>query len=276
VVRPRRISDFKPTFTNLAQTSHYQVIFGGLPLGVRQHLSVRGVNYRFITETSGLLCSNAVIPGSTLADAKIIGHFQGVTENMTHSRIFPDITFEFYVDKDYKLLKFFEHYIEFVANGSRYDMSKKDYFFQMEYPDDYKMEKTRLIKFDRDYDAEMEYNFFGMYPFQMANTPVKYENSEVLKISVNFHVDRYAAGSFSSYDVYRGRYNDLKENFLAAKAKQDEITSFNKNNNKSRYTVSKNSSDGIPTDASTASLKNNIISSSDNSESVTKNDDETS
>ena len=155
-------------------------------------------------------------------------------------------------------------------------MSKKDYFFQMEYPDDYKMEKTRLIKFDRDYDAEMEYNFFGMYPFQMANTPVKYENSEVLKISVNFHVDRYAAGSFSSYDVYRGRYNDLKENFLAAKAKQDEITSFNKNNNKSRYAVRKNSSDGITSDASGASLRNDIVSSSDNSESVTKNDEESS
>ena len=55
MVKPRRISDFKPTFTNLAQTSHYQLIFGGLPLGVRQHLNVRGVDYRFMTETTGLL-----------------------------------------------------------------------------------------------------------------------------------------------------------------------------------------------------------------------------
>ena len=56
MVRPRRISDFKPTFTKLAQTSHYQLMFGGLPLGLRQHLNVRGLDYRFITETSGLLC----------------------------------------------------------------------------------------------------------------------------------------------------------------------------------------------------------------------------
>ena len=55
MVKPRRISDFKPTFTNLAQTSHYQLTFGGLPLGLRQHLNVRGLDYRFLTETSGLL-----------------------------------------------------------------------------------------------------------------------------------------------------------------------------------------------------------------------------
>ena len=212
MVKPRRISDFKPTFTNLAQTSHYQLIFGGLPLGVRQHLNIRGVDYRFMTETTGLLCSSAVIPGSTLADTKVIGNFQGVIENMSHARIYPDITLEFYVDIEYKVLKFFEHYIEFVAGGSREDQSRDDYYHQMEYPADYKMYKTKLLKFDRDYKEEMVYTFFGMYPYQMTNIPIKYEGSEILKLSVNFHIDRYAAGKFSSYDKYRGRYNDLKEN----------------------------------------------------------------
>ena len=211
MVRPRRIADFKPTFTNLAQTSHYQLTFA-VPLGVRQHLNIRGVNYRFITETSGLLCSNAVIPGSTLADAKVIGNFMGVTENMTHARIFPDITLEFYVDKEYKLLKFFEHYIEFVAGGSREDQSREDYFYRMEYPNDYKMYQTKLVKFDRDYKEEMIYNFYGMYPYQISNIPIKYENSEVLKMNVNFHIDRYAAGRYSSYDKYRRRHNNIEEN----------------------------------------------------------------
>ena len=87
MVRPRRIADFKPTFTNLAQTSHYQLIFGGLPTGLRQHLNVRGLDYRFITETSGLLCSNAVLPGAGLATAPITGNYQGVTENMAHTKI---------------------------------------------------------------------------------------------------------------------------------------------------------------------------------------------
>ena len=211
MVRPRRIADFKPTFTNLAQTSHYQVMFGGVPLGVRQYLNIRGVDYRFVTETSGLLCSNAVIPGSTLADTKVIGNYQGVIENMTHARIFPDIALEFYVDKDYKMVKFFEHYIEFVSGGSGYDQTREDYYFKMEYPYDYKMYGAKIIKFDRDYEAELEYNFYGMYPYQISNIPVKYENSEVLKINVNFHIDRYASGKFSSFDKYRNRYNNIKE-----------------------------------------------------------------
>ena len=212
MVRPRRISDFKPTFTNLAQPSHYQVIFGGLPLGVRQHLNVREVNYRFITETSGLLCSNAVLPGAALATAQVVGNYAGVTENMAHTKIFNKINLEFYVDNQYKSLKFLEHWIEFIANGSGEDQSRKDYFFRMEYPDDYKAYQTKIIKFDRDYKEEMIYNFYGMFPQQLNSIPVKYEGSQVLKATATFMFDRYSAGRFSSYDRYRGNYNNLKAN----------------------------------------------------------------
>ena len=212
MVRPRRISDFKPTFTNLAQTSHYQVIFGGLPLGVRQHLNVREVNYRFITETSGLLCSNAVLPGAALATAQVVGNYAGVKENMAHTKIFNKINLELYVDNQYKSLKFLEHWIEFIANGSGEDQSRKDYFFRMEYPDDYKAYQTKIIKFDRDYKEEMIYNFYGMFPQQLNSIPVKYEGSQVLKATATFMFDRYSAGRFSSYDRYRGNYNNLKAN----------------------------------------------------------------
>ena len=213
MVKPRRISDFKPTFTNLAQTSHYQLTFGGLPLGLRQHLNVRGLDYRFLTETSGLLCNRAVLPGSSNAIANIRGNYTGVVENMSHARIFTEASLEFYVDKEYKTLKFFEHWIEFIANGSGQDQSRKDYFVRMEYPDDYKTYQTKLVKFDRDYNEEMIYNFYGLFPRALNNTPVKYEGSEVLKATVLFTFDRYSVGKYSSYDRYRGRYNHLKENF---------------------------------------------------------------
>ena len=213
MVRPRKISDFKPTFTNLAQTSHYQLIFGGLPTGLRQHLNVRGLDYRFITETSGLLCSNAVLPGSTNALANVRGNYTGVVENMAHARLFTEMILEFYVDKEYKTLKFFEHWMEFIANGSGEDQSRKNYYHRMEYPDDYKVYQTKLIKFDRDYKEEMQYNFYGLFARNLSNTPVKYEGSEALKVSVGMVFDRYTAGKFSSYDRYRGNYNNLKETF---------------------------------------------------------------
>ena len=72
MVQPRRIADFKPTLSKLATTSHYQVIFGGLPSGLRQHLNVRDVGWRFTAETIGLLCNNAVLPGSAVATGILV------------------------------------------------------------------------------------------------------------------------------------------------------------------------------------------------------------
>jgi hypothetical protein len=223
VVKPRRISDFKPTLTNLAQTSHYQLIFGGLPTGLRQHLNVRDIDYRFITETSGLLCNRAVLPGAAMATADIRGNYTGVVEKMAHTKIFTDINLEFYVDNEYKSLKFFEHWLEFIANGSGEDQSRKDYYFRMEYPDDYKTYQSKIIKFDRDYNEEMVYNFYGLFPKALNSTPVKYEGSEALKATVLFTFDRYSAGKYSSYDRYRGRYNNLKENFKQKKETAAEV-----------------------------------------------------
>ena len=208
MVRPRRISDFKPTLSNLAQSSHYQVIFSGLPTPLRQHLNVRGVGYRFITETSGLLCYSAVLPGSRLATADIVGNFMGVSEKMAHTRLFTQIQLEFYVDNEYKTLKFLDHWIEFIGNGSGQKQSNAGYYYRMEYPDSYKSNQTKIIKFDRDYKEEIEYTFYGMFPIDLSSTTVKYENSEVLKATATFSFDRYIAGKFDSYSISRGTDNN--------------------------------------------------------------------
>jgi len=210
VVRPRKISDFKPTFSNLAQTSHYQVIFAGLPTDLRQHLNVRGVGYRFITETSGLLCYNAVLPGSRLATADIVGNFMGVSEKMAHTRLFTQIQLEFYVDKEYKTLKFLDHWMEFIGNGSGQRQSDAGYYYRMEYPDSYKSNQTKIIKFDRDYKEEIEYTFYGMFPIDLSSTTVKYDSSEVLKATATFSFDRYLSGKFDSYSVRQGLHNNLE------------------------------------------------------------------
>ena len=212
MVKHRRISDFKPTFTNLAQSSHYQVFFAGLPLNLRQHLQIRGVNNRFISETSGLLCYNAVLPGSRLATSDIIGNHMGVSEKMAHTRLFTQIQLEFYVDNEYKTLKFLEHWMEFIANGattSKNRMSNNNYFHRMEYPHSYKCDQSTIIKFDRDYKEELEYRFIGLFPIDLSSTPVKYEQSEVMKATATFSFDRYLMGKFDSLFVERGRSNNI-------------------------------------------------------------------
>ena len=203
MVRPRRISDFKPLFTNLAQTSHFQVIFGGLPGQLLAHLYTRGIDPRFIAEDAGLLCHSASLPGTSFATVDINNNFTGVNERVAHRRIFTEIGLEFYVDRDYRQLKFIEHWMEFISGGSNADPYREGYYFRMQYPETYKCNTTKIIKFDRDYNREIEYNFFGLFPLALNSTPVSYNGSDVLRISATFNYERYVCGKVLSWDAAR-------------------------------------------------------------------------
>lgn len=208
----RRISDFKPLFSHLAQTSHYQVIFGGLSGELQTYLSNRGVDSRFVAQDAGLLCFSASLPGSSFATADINGNFTGVSEKMAHTRMFTQISLDFYIDKEYKELKFLEHWIEFIASGSNVDQQRDGYFFRMKYPQLYKSNYTKIIKFDRDYINQLEYNFFGLFPISLDSVPVSYQGSEVLKATATFNFERYVCGRTYSYDVSRQVNNNLRPN----------------------------------------------------------------
>jgi len=214
VVAPRRISDFKPLFTNLAQTSHYQVIFGGLASPLRTYLLYKGIDSRFIGETVGLLCDSALLPGSSFATTDIVGNYMGVAEKFAHTRTFTQIDLSFYVDNEYRSLKFLEHWMEFIANGSGVSTANDGYFFRMKYPSDYKTNQTKIIKFDRDYNAELEYTFFGLFPLNLNSTSVTYGNSEILKATASFSFERYVCGRTLSLDIIQGiSNNNLGLNF---------------------------------------------------------------
>jgi hypothetical protein len=174
-------------------------------------LNVRGVGYRFITETSGLLCYSASLPGSSLATANIKGNFMGVVENMAHTRLFTEISLDFYVDSEYKTMKFLEHWMEFIGSGSGVNTANDGYYYRMMYPEDYKSNQTKIIKFDRDYKEELEYTFWGLFPRDLSSTTVNYQSSEILKASARFSFDRYIAGRADSYSAFRGTSNNKKE-----------------------------------------------------------------
>ena len=218
IARPRRISEIKPTFGNLAQTSHYQVSFGALPRPLQKHLDDRGVGWRFVAENAGLLCSSASLPSSALGTSDIVGDVTGVTEKMAHSRMFTAIDLTFYVDREYKMVKFLEHWIEFIASGSRgANIANKGYFFRMKYPRDYKTDGVKILKFDRDYANEIEYNFFGLFPTSMYSPTIAYSDSQILTVTASFSYERYVCGSIRSLDVTYLRGNNLiPQNVTAA------------------------------------------------------------
>ena len=132
---PKKISQILPTFQNVAQTSHYLVNFGLPSKALRSHLQARGVDHRFHLSEIGLLCSAAVLPGSAFATELVRGNYQGVMESMPHTRNFTEIQLEFYVDNEYKSLKFLEHWMEFITGGSGADPSDDAYNFQLKYPE---------------------------------------------------------------------------------------------------------------------------------------------
>ena len=219
-IKKKRISDFTSIIGNVAQTSHYQVFFDGLSGDLLAHLSSKGVNRRFIGENAGLLCSTAILPGSNLATSTIAGNFTGVTEKFVHTRQFDTMSLEFYVDKEYKMIKFMEHWMEYITSGSGENKSNVGYHYRMKYPREprsgYKADKTKIVKFDRDYKNQIEYTFFGMFPSALNSTSLQYGNSDALKMSVTFNYERYISGRESSISRRRG----INENNMPSKAPQ--------------------------------------------------------
>jgi hypothetical protein len=217
----RRISDFKPLFTNLAQTSHYEVRFGGLGSSGGEliaYLNRKGITQRFIAEDCGLLCSSASLPTTNLATATISGNHMGTTEYFAHTRQYSPITLEFYVDKNYNALKFMESWMEFIASGSHNPIDSRlpsvkqnsdAYLFRMQYPEYYKSNETKITKFDRDYNQEIEYTFRGLFPSAMASLPVSYSASNILTMAVTFQYDRYIAGKSNSLSDLLGNNNNF-------------------------------------------------------------------
>ena len=222
--RPRGISDIMPKLQNVAQTSQFLVKFV-LPRGdCRRFLRQKGINDRFIADNVGLLCSDAVLPGSAMATLNTAGDYQGVIERFAHTRNFTQINFDFYVDNEYKSLKFLEHWMEFISSGSISDPSSDTYHFKMKYPDEYKSNDTRVVKFERNHFQFLEYRFIGMFPLSLNSTRVSYQNSQVLKATATFSFDRYICGETSSLARALGiDLNNQASRNINASARQTEL-----------------------------------------------------
>ena len=202
--RPRRISDIMPKIQNVAQTSQFLVKFV-LPRGdnnnrrtLRSHMRRKGINDRFIADNVGLLCSDAFLPGSAMAAVNTAGDYQGVIEKFAHTRNFTQVNFDFYVDNQYKSLKFLEHWMEYISGQSTGDPSNDAYHFRMAYPNEYKSNDTRVVKFEKNHFQFLEYRFIGLFPLSLNSTKVSYQNSQVLKATATFSYDRYVCGESNS------------------------------------------------------------------------------
>lgn len=255
MVSPRKISDIKPLFTNLAQTSHFLVQFGiSQNPELISYLTRRGVDSRFIAESAGLLVRDASIPTTSFATAQAID-YMGVIEKFAHTRQFTEINMEIYVDKEYKTIKFFEHWMEFIASGTHNQsltpnaekkpevkISRKNYSTRFQFPNYYKSDATKIIKFERDYKQQLEYNFLGLFPSSMNSISVSYQASDIMTLGVTFTYDRYIPGKIDSLSESKQNANNEQAKYAnvfnkdIANLSTDQITKVYQNADKYKFT----------------------------------------
>ena len=190
------MDDAKVKFGSLSLNNQYQVHFAGLNGEVIQFLRVdkRIDNVQdFISRETGILCSDASLPASAYATAEVKDNFMGVPQEFVHSRLYTDIDFTFYVDKDYTVLNIFEGWMDYISSGASGEVRdfQKPFYRRMRYPDSYKCNTMYINKFEKNYKRTLRYRFVNAFPKSIDTIPVSYGSAEILKVSVTFNYDRY-------------------------------------------------------------------------------------
>ena len=188
----RSIDVIKATLLTPALTSHFDVEVA-LPSGdigskLRNVLGGTAQQDRL-----NIMCSDAALPGSSLATLELTNDRHGVTEKHAYRRIFEDrIDLTFYVDANgYLPIKFFETWMSEIMNEDSTDALNKDYFYRSKYPDEYTAEGLTITKFERDHNRSIEYTFVRTFPLAINSMPISYDGSSLLKCTVSMCYIRY-------------------------------------------------------------------------------------
>ena len=136
--RPQRlrVSDIKSRLLNVAQSSQYLLTLS-IPAAVRSKVSDLS---DLDLDNIALSCSEANLPGSSLATHDVTNDYQGVTEKMAYRRIYDDVLgLTFYVDRNYNIIKLFERWIDHISGITDTNFYKSPYTNQrVSYPQTYK------------------------------------------------------------------------------------------------------------------------------------------
>lgn len=156
-------------------------------------------------------CAEASLPGATFDMAEEVGSRQGIIERFPNRRIYPDFTMTFYVDNDYRILRLFEEWMNYInpiysdtglveasskGQGNAKDSSN---FFRFRYPEKYKR-IISITKFERNFRVQgqkigfppsLTYRMIDAFPTNITAIPVSYEGSTITKSTVTFNYTRY-------------------------------------------------------------------------------------
>ena len=211
----KSLSDIKATILRPAMTSQYRVYID-FPDEVKSHMSSRGLadpQGGVLRGGLDLACSEASLPGSSLATLEQTSDRTGVTERHVHRRMFDDrIDLTFYVDaQNYLPIRAFEYWKEYITGGNEGgNLAAANHYYRMNYSDDYVTGglgggELRVVKFERDFDGSFKgnngvvnptaygltYHFVRAFPIAVASMPISYDASSLLKCTVSMSYIRY-------------------------------------------------------------------------------------
>ena len=212
----KNIDQVKRNLLRPALTSHYEVTIG-LPPGFDKVMT-NAFGYSAIAghqNQLNLLCSEATLPGSSLATTEINNNFTGVTERHAYRRVFDEvIDLTFYVDaENYLPIRVFETWMAYIT-GEQYgprnlvdidpnEVKSNNYFYRMRYPDSspgyngYTATGLTVTKFERDYKHRLKYEFIKSFPRNITAMPVTYNGSDLLRCTVSLTYIRYIVQGIS-------------------------------------------------------------------------------
>lgn len=228
--RPYKMSSIKNKLLRPSLTSHFQCWFyppsnliGNSLTNYRTswlaQKETAGAGNRWTSENAELFsvsCTEASLPGSTLSTVDITDDRTGVSEKLAYRRLYDDrADFTFYVEHDYKIILFFENWIQYIVNeqengatledllrdpvgtllngstSSRPGLKDSGYFYRVNFPNDYRG-TVYINKFEKDYLGRyLQYTLIDAYPLAINSIPVSYDASNLLKCTVSFTYSRY-------------------------------------------------------------------------------------
>ena len=206
---------------NLSLTSQFKVSMflssgGSGDNTLANYLSKCGLTGRDDKVRYDFMCAEAVLPGSTFDVGEESGSRQGVIERFPTRRIFSDFNLTFYVDAEYKLIRLFEEWMNFIDpiydDAGGYTASPagqvrfldNNSYYRLKYPDTYK-KVIAISKFERDMinspnvkggggtkdHTTLTYQFIDAFPTNITALPLSYEGSTITKTTINFSYSRY-------------------------------------------------------------------------------------
>lgn len=119
-------------------------------------------------ERYNILANEAMLPGTSMSVAQEIGSRQGIRERFATQRSYTDISISFYLSDDYKVLRLFQEWMNFInplyvtQEGIRHTQGyeggypnhgERYAFHRQRYPYEYKR-NIQITKFERDYKPE--------------------------------------------------------------------------------------------------------------------------